>query len=83
MLFEESVMQYIGVPHIPTFANPTGEDPPKKVKGLGDACHGTKIEGCKAWFQERAPKRTVNGKELRMVITENDLATHFCRICKG
>lgn len=82
MIFEEAVMRFAGVTDIPTFDNPHPVKDASKPKGLGHACGGKKIEGCLSWFQQYAPKRVTEGKEIRMVVTEQDLAQHMCRTCK-
>lgn len=81
MLFEEAVMRFSGMTQIPTFDNPSGVVP-GDIKGLGTACQGTKIDACQKWMQDRAPKRTVNGAEITMVITQDQLAHTLCRVCK-
>lgn len=81
MLFEEAVMRFSGMTQIPTFENPSGVAP-VEIKGLGAACHGTKVDACLKWMQDRAPKRTVNGAEIKMVITQDQLASTLCRVCK-
>lgn len=75
-------MRFAGVTEIPTFDNPHPVADRTKPKGLGHACGGKKIEGCQSWFQNHAPKRVAEGKVIQMVVTEQDLAQHMCRICK-
>lgn len=82
MLFEEAVMRFAGVTEIPTFDHPHPVAEGAKPKGLGHACGGKKIDGCQAWLQQYAPKRVTEGKEIRMVVTEQDLAEHMCRTCQ-
>ena len=80
-MFEDAVMGYLGVQDAPTFDHPVSGNG-TKPKGLGYACGGKKIDACHSWLQERAPKRTVEGRELKMLITEEQLTEALCRVCK-
>lgn len=81
MLFEEAVLRMAGVTEIPTFEHPVPSEK-QTVKGLGEACGGSKIEKCLGWLQARAPQRVMDGKELKMVVTEHQLALTLCRVCQ-
>lgn len=83
MLFEEAVMRYLGITDIPTFDHPAPATTPRPPGSLGHACRGDRIEPCRTWLQARAPKRTVEGRELRVLVDDQKLETILCRVCKG
>lgn len=83
ILFEDAVMIAAGVRDIPTFDNPLPHKRYTEGEVLGRACGERKIYKCMAWLQERAPMQTIDGKELKMVVTENHLSSMMCYNCKG
>ena len=77
------MIRFCGITDIPTFDQPDQAPAAVPDGRLGQACGGTKIEPCRAWLQARAPKRTVEGREIQMVVDDQTLATVLCRVCKG
>ena len=76
-------MRVCGVQDVPTFERPMGRTNLTGLPRLGQACGGAKTEKCRAWLQARAPKRTVEGREIQIVVDDQKLSTVLCRVCKG